>query len=987
MRLQRKQPYKYVRYDRDDEAYFGCVKVVRAEWDYIYKRRANQAATEQEEPASSEERLVNIVVPESDGRGGFWVNVIQVLTRVKRKKPRGTETRQENESKHARQPAPPNLTGIALSGGGIRSASFCLGILQALSFGGWLKNLDYMSTVSGGGYIGGSLSWLLHRKWKGEHGEDIPYGLDRRNFPYGTYPMAGMEAKSETGKTSDWDVYKGRMLRHLRQHAHYLTPGDGINFMSLVAVTARNALFSLFVYGGLLALLFALARPYLFGPVAGVWVFDWMIWRFDWFPINANFAQGMAIFLALTLLALAILYVIVTALLLMLMGTGYRLRYFYERWMGRMLTAVLILGVIGVVPVVYCWLDEAGRGKPETTTIDAISLAGQVGNLGEVSLAGEIKHSIGHPLADSAFEVASKNETTGDVKVDGNITATGKIETSHELGWSLSNLKENLAELVGIVSTLFGVLSTALVFAYEGKKKKRRKIPTSVFVAIASFGLIFGLLLLSYHFSLMLRSEAVNSGAWKPGAYFSYEAFANNGLLLGLGVLLLFFLRFPNLNYLSLHRYYRDRLMETFTPDLPDAISVNGPVPGANKSADYTDLYQMLNEQAGPGEMGPYHIINTNIVLVSSQIPKFRGRGGDNFILTAKFCGSNATGWCETRHSPYDDMTIPTALAISGAAVNSNAGSGGSGITRTPWLSFLMGFFNMRLGYWADNPTPQRQRLDRIAKELKRRLETLPDRNEEEVRTYSLRVMWHGVYVLWRWPLNQLNLFIQKTFTLPWCAGPNRPNAFFPGLLEIIFRKNHDENSRMVQLSDGGHFENLGLYELIRRRLKLIIVCDGSADPTYGFDDLANAVEKVRVDFGAMISFDCGDLESLTPKSVVETGDETGNRVTYAERGFLIGEITYNDESKGTLIYLPTTLFRDMPADIYGYRKAHQEFPDESTSDQFFDEKQFEAYRELGFQTAYKMMCDEKVRAHDEIIGTLGTPQFKCADGQQPLNI
>jgi len=101
--------------------------------------------------------------------------------------------------------------------------------------------------------------------------------------------------------------------------------------------------------------------------------------------------------------------------------------------------------------------------------------------------------------------------------------------------------------------------------------------------------------------------------------------------------------------------------------------------------------------------------------------------------------------------------------------------------------------------------------------------------------------------------------------------------------------------------------------------------------------------------------------------------------LTYAERGYLIGTILYKDDSEGTLIYLTTTLFRDMTADIYGYRKGHKEFPDQSTNDQFFDEKQFEAYRELGFQTAYKMMCDENVKANDDVKNILGIPTFKSS--------
>jgi len=971
----RRKKYQYIQYDISDEVYFGCKKVVHAERDYIYQRRASQAAAELQQTAAAAERAVSLVVPESDGHGGLWMTVVRVLARVRSGKPRDKQPRPERELGHGREAPPPDLCGIALSGGGIRSASFCLGVLQALSYVGWLKKLDYMSTVSGGGYIGGSLSWLLHKKWMGEHGEEIPFGLERKSFPYGSYPMVGMEDKSAGIGASSWNVYKGRMLRHLRQHARYLTPGNGINFMSLIAVMLRNALFSIFVYGGLLVVLFVIAWPYLFAPVAGTPLMDWMMQRFDWFPANANYAQGLAIVLVLIFVLAAIAYVFITMLLFHVMSTGYRVRYFFERWLGRLLGLLVILTVIGFVPVVYRWIDAAGRSKPATASVKFDGLFDSRGaNLRGIPFTGSFKPSAGRPLAEGEFTLATQNTKASDVSITGNISVTAGENSSRKSGWSIANLKANLAAIIAGLSTLLGVLSSALAFMQQGKPKK--KIPTGVFVALASVALIFGLLLLGYHFADLLRTQAIVSGSGNSGMDIFYVALARNLWLAVLIGMFLFLLRIPNLNYHSVHRYYRDRLMETFTPDLPDALDVNGAVPGASKSADYTHLYEMLNEKGGAGELGPYHIINTNIVLVSSNIPKFRARGGDNFILTPKYCGSNATGWCESRNSPYEDMTPPTALAISGAALNSNAGLAGNGMTRSPWLSFLMGFFNIRLGYWADNPTPRRERLRRISRELARPLNLLPERAAESAFFHTLRITGHGVLVLIRWPLNQIFLLLQWLLSSPWCAEPNKPNAFYPGLFELYLRKNLNENSRMVQLCDGGHFENLGLYELVRRRLKLIIVCDGTADANYGFDDLSNAIEKVRADFGAIIDWKSSDMETLTPRSVIENGEEEDKRLSYASRGYLIGKITYNDRNTGTLLFLTTTLFRELSADLYAYRKAHNEFPDEPTSDQFFDEKQFEAYRELGYQTTYRMMGDKEVRANEDVSRILGRPHM-----------
>ncbi|MFA6901722.1 MAG: hypothetical protein WC236_01430 [Gallionellaceae bacterium] len=958
--------YRYIKYDPQEDEYFGCRDVVHAEWNYVYKRRASR-----EGEFADTSGIVSTIVTESDGYGGFIIKFARIVARVKRKIPEKNESREKNEARPA--PArPPDLSGIALSGGGIRSASFCLGILQAFAYAGWLKKIDYMSTVSGGGYIGGSLSWLLHKKWKGEQGEEIPYGLERKNFPYGTYPMVGMEDKSEEGGTRNWNVYKGRMLRHLRQHASYLMPGNGINLMSLAAVVLRNVLFSVFVYGSLLVVLYLIAWPIMFEPIRSMPLLDWMAVGHDWLPEDANRAQASAILLAAGFVFASIAYVLMNLLLPKVMSSGYRLRFFYERLMGRLLFFMLVLTVISFVPLAYCWINEAGRGESANVAVQA---SGTTDELELVSFTGSFKNSAESRLAQGEFKLVAQ---TG--RSVANASAENDTSAPRESVWRLSVFQNNLAALVGGLSTLAGAIMSIMAFAQERRRKK--KIPTAVFVAVASFALIFGLLLVSFHVAVLLREEAASSGVWKPGEYFSVSELVQNYWLVTPAVLLLLLLRFPNLNYLSLHRYYRDRLMETFTPELPDAINVNGPVPGANKSADYTHLYELLNEKGGAGELGPYHIINTNIVLVSSAIPKFRGRGGDNFILTPKYCGSNATGWCETRGSPYNDMTPATALAISGAAVNSNAGSAGDGVTRTPFLSFLMGFFNIRLGYWVENPAPRAERLRRIAEEKSRPLQMLPEWNGEAALAYILRIVWHGLFVILRWPVSQLEMLFHRVLSWPLCASASNPNAFYPGIFEIYLRKNLDENSRMIQLSDGGHFENLGLYELVRRQLKLIIVCDGTADPNFGFEDLANAIEKVRADFGALILLDCANMEALTPSSVIETGDAADKKVTYATRGYLVGRIIYKDRSEGTLLYMTTTFFRGLSADLYAYRKRHSEFPDQATSDQFFDEKQFEAYRELGYQTAYEMMRDDKATGNEDVQRILGEPQIGRASAE-----
>jgi hypothetical protein len=146
-----------------------------------------------------------------------------------------------------------------------------------------------------------------------------------------------------------------------------------------------------------------------------------------------------------------------------------------------------------------------------------------------------------------------------------------------------------------------------------------------------------------------------------------------------------------------------------------------------------------------------------------------------------------------------------------------------------------------------------------------------------------------------------------------------------------------DETRRHVHLSDGGGFENLGLYELIRRRVRYLIVTDAGADPLTTLGDLGRAIERVRVDFGAEID--------LAADRLYHDRDQA-----LAQQPYVLGSIRYADGSGGQILYIKPVLCAGLTADIYAYWRAHPAFPDEPTSEQFFAEPQFEAYRALGQQ-------------------------------------
>jgi hypothetical protein len=135
-----------------------------------------------------------------------------------------------------------------------------------------------------------------------------------------------------------------------------------------------------------------------------------------------------------------------------------------------------------------------------------------------------------------------------------------------------------------------------------------------------------------------------------------------------------------------------------------------------------------------------------------------------------------------------------------------------------------------------------------------------------------------------------------------------------------------------VNLSDGGHIENLAVYELLRRRCKLIVSVDAEQDPTMSCASLAKLIRYARIDLGIeiVIDLDPFHLDSVTGKT---------------HRHWTIGTIDYGHGETGLLVYVKSSVTGD------DYRKRNQAFPQESTADQFFDEAQFESYRALGYHS------------------------------------
>jgi hypothetical protein len=167
---------------------------------------------------------------------------------------------------------------------------------------------------------------------------------------------------------------------------------------------------------------------------------------------------------------------------------------------------------------------------------------------------------------------------------------------------------------------------------------------------------------------------------------------------------------------------------------------------------------------------------------------------------------------------------------------------------------------------------------------------------------------------------------------------------------------------RFWNLSDGGFFENLAAYELIRRRVPRIIIGDAGADPDYTFEDFGDLVRKARIDFGARIDpltpEDCRAM-GIPPRISEELGSlddlrpppwKDGEPVPLSTKHAALFKVTYEDgfPYKSVLLYLKASCTKKTAADVGVYHALHPDFPHESTADQFFNEAQWESYRKLG---------------------------------------
>jgi hypothetical protein len=339
---------------------------------------------------------------------------------------------------------------------------------------------------------------------------------------------------------------------------------------------------------------------------------------------------------------------------------------------------------------------------------------------------------------------------------------------------------------------------------------------------------------------------------------------------------------------------------QSFVKDLPDTqVQTNAVAADQQRSAwpaeelRYTATHILANrrvlEAAYPNLIRPRRgsddyklmpLINTTLNLVGGDNLAWQQRKAEPFSVTPLHSGCFRLGYRDSRiygGSDTGGISIGTAASISGAAASSNMGY----YTTSPVLSLVLTFFNVRLGWWLGNPGAAGN----------------------------------------------------DTFTL------RAPKGSVAPVLEEALGMTDDRNA-YVYLTDGGHFENLGIFEMVLRRCHIIVVSDAAADPDYRFSDLGNAIRKVRIDLGVPIEFTALPIFSGSP--------DGGSKGSY----WAIARIRYScidgpNVRDGLLLYIKPAVYGVEPQDVLEYKRSHPTFPHQSTADQFFDEPQFESYRIL----------------------------------------
>ncbi|MDH4094698.1 MAG: patatin-like phospholipase family protein [Betaproteobacteria bacterium] len=874
------------------------------------------------------------------------------------------------ERERGGMPAQGKALGLAFSGGGIRSATFNLGVIQALAEAKVLRRFDYLSTISGGGYIGAWLSLFIRRYAGGKvaDAEALLVGRDAR----------GLEHPA---------------IRFLRAFSNYLTPRVGLSKDTLVAVATylRNLLLNLTILVTLLGAVMLLPR------VAAQAADALLRWRSfdDWYDA--------------LLLALLIAPTVVVARCLFYEPPDTRvLRPWYMRvWTLRLLVDMPVVAAALVTAALYVQIAEqpVAVGPWFASVIGSYFLVWLVGvpvaaafNEGaRVRVARRMQHMAARKRAHWAIAFVAFAALAGAVGAALFLVvakAIGAVPPAHRLWVGLTlgppavigAIMLMVVAHIGFMGRRFGEPDREL-WSVVGARLMALALLWTALVGVAFYGAaviafandwLVGLGGAAWVLSTLAGVLAAHgSGTGTPQASRGRELLAQlapyvfvAGLLLALSW--------------SVHR-----TLEAAAPGMQGAAAP----PAASAAAAPPEEIRLRVERAAgapvvtasvPGTPGPWAQFAQAAARETATVPRWFAPGwalplmAAGALLAALFlswrvninvfslhhfyrnrltrCFLGATNDRRRPHpltgfDPEDDVSLceiagQRPLHIVGTAINLNRGR------QLAWQNRRAASFSftpLHAGYepgsaqvWGGYRPVAQYGMDAAGQPM--------------MLGTAIAISGAAASPNMGYHTSPAVAFLLTVFNVRlghWCGDTRTGGAWrrrdpVLGLRYWLaeLTGTADQDFPFVSLSDGGHFENLGIYELVRRRCALIVASDAGADPKYAFEDLAEAMRKCNTDFGVDFEFQDGGVDAIRPE-----GDAP------SRRHHAVAKILYPDGAPGTLVYWKASITAGMPPDIMHYKRTMKDFPHQSTADQFFDESQFESYRHLGYEVARRSLA------------------------------
>lgn len=741
--------------------------------------------------------------------------------------------------------------GLALSGGGIRSATFNFGLLRGLAKNRVLRRFDYLSTVSGGGYIGAMFGRLFGHK---DSALEVEQGLAKDDSQLLWWLRNNGRYLTPAGSRDRMQAFAS-MLR-----GFVATQWEVAVLMLLVAVVVvlPHTLFNLWLPDPLSQLAdlpsawFWLALVPLFACV----VLSWAYWFSRDLPTpGSQWLDGLGALLAL-------------AGALVLFGMN-----------GQNEPYSLVIALLLAIPL--GWAVQCFTKGPQPAQR-------------RLRLTDGLARAVAYTLLTFALGVADLLAWRAVIGLYQRLHSDDALLTS-------TGLFGSSGVLVLVVRGLLPPVMERL------KAKDRPSVAMDKVANLLGIGLLLALQMFwiigLQAFVYLCPGDASPLAHWLSPLGHALTVFVALSLYALVGGANL-----QQLNLASMHYYYRSRLARTYvsvgnqsglaarfktSPLSQTSINAAGQELSVRELLDEDDIAIADYQPHVSG--GPVHLINCCInQTVDDRTGSYNAdRKGVALTISQLGIETGTEPPQPAKHAPYGQTTLAQWVDISGAAVGSGMGS-----MTSIGLAALVFLSGMRLGFWVDNLTKSQARRHWLAKYWATLAELL---------------------------------------------------AKFPGLGE-----------RFWYLSDGGHFDNTGVYALLKRRLPVIVAADCGVDPQYLFRDIENLVLKARIDYSAQIEFiDPGSIRGQlgyndTRWKMFGTPESISPLV--GDAFLMLARITYADDTIGSLLVVKprvsSAMRLKMPFDLIGYADRNTEFPQQNTIDQFFDESQWESYHGLGLTLA-----------------------------------